>query len=234
MIRYRGKVVFRLFVLLAFLVAGTRARADQNYSDQVFFENSLSPANYFYSRGKVSPPSTLELIDGKLPIESDTFISGPNALKLQWESAANGGWSAELKLYEWRNRTRLFPGTKLFLWLYAERGIRAADLPRLALRDAEGDFTQPIELGTYTQDIKPASWTRVGIPLASFQTASVNPFQPHRVSTLIFVQGNADAAPHTLLLDDIRIENDAPSDQAAPPAPTNVQAKGYERHIDIT
>jgi hypothetical protein len=234
MIRYRGKVVFRLFVLLAFLVAGTRARADQNYSDQVFFENSLSPANYFYSRGKVSPPSTLELIDGKLPIESDTFISGPNALKLQWESAANGGWSAELKLYEWRNRTRLFPGTKLFLWLYAERGIRAADLPRLALRDAEGDFTQPIELGTYTQDIKPASWTRVGIPLASFQTASVNPFQPHRVSTLIFVQGNADAAPHTLLLDDIRIENDAPSHQAAPPAPTNVQAKGYERHIDIT
>ena len=234
MIHFRGKVVFRLFVLLAFLVAGTRARADQNYSDQVFFENSLSPANYFYSSGKVTPPSTLELIDGKLPVESDTFISGPNALKLQWESAANGGWSAELKLNEWRNRTRLFPGTKLFLWLYAARGIRTADLPRLALRDAEGNFTQPLELGTYAQDIKPASWTRVGIPLASFQTASVNPFQPHRVSTLIFVQGNADAAPHTLLLDDIRIEGDAPSHQAAPPAPTNVQAKGYERHIDIT
>ena len=158
----------------------------------------------------------------------------PNALKLQWESAADGGWSAELKLYEWRNRMRLFPGTKLFLWLYAARGIRAADLPRLALRDAEGNFTQPLELSTYTQDIKPGSWTRVGIPLAAFQTASVNPFQPHRVSTLIFVQGKADAAPHTLLLDDIRIENEAPSHQAAPPAPAHVQAKGYERHIDIT
>jgi hypothetical protein len=234
MIHSRKKVVSEFLFLLAFFVAGTRARADRNYSDQVFFENSLSPGNYFYSSGKVTPPSTLELIDGKLPLESDIFISAPNALKLQWESAANGGWSAEVKLYEWRNRTRLFPGAELFLWLYAAGGIGAADLPRLALRDAEGNFTQLIELGAYTRDIKPRSWTRVGIPLASFQTASVNPFQPHRVSALIFVQGKAGAAPHTLLLDDIRIENDTPSNQPALPTPLHVQAKGYERHIDIT
>jgi hypothetical protein len=234
MIHSRGGVVIKFALILVFLAAGTRVRADQNYSDQVFFENSLSQGNYFYSSGKITSPSTLELIDGKLPVENDTFISGPNALKLQWESAADGGWSAELKLYEWRNRTRLFPGTKLFLWFYAARGIRAVDLPRLTLRDAEGDFTQPLELGGYTQDIKPASWTRVGIPLASFQTASVHPFQPHRVSTLIFVQGKADAVQHTLLLDDIRIDNDAPSHHPAPSAPANVQAKGYERHVDIT
>src|SRR5271156_2354566 len=234
MMQFKGKVASAWLVPLVFIIAGTRARADQNYSDQVFFENSLSPENYFYSSGKVSPPSTLELINGKLPVERDTFISGPNALKLQWESAADGGWSAEVKLYEWRNRTRLFPGTKLFLWLYAARGIRAADLPRLALRDAEGDFSQLLELGVYTQDIKPASWTRVGIPLASFQTASVKPFQSHRVSTLIFVQGKSDAVQHTLLLDDIRVENDAPSHHPPPSAPAHVQAKGYERHIDIT
>jgi exo beta-1,2-glucooligosaccharide sophorohydrolase (non-reducing end) len=234
MIHSRRGVVIKFALILVFFAAGTRVRADQNYSDQVFFENSLSRENYFYSSGKITSPSTLELIDEKLPVENDTFISGPNALKLQWESAAEGGWSAELKLYEWRNRARLFPGTKLYLWFYAARGIRAVDLPRLALRDAEGDFTEPLELGVYTQDIKPASWTRVGIPLASFQTASVKPFQTHRVSTLIFVQGKADAVQHTLLLDDIRIENDAPAHQPAPTAPTNVQAKGYERHIDIT
>src|SRR6202453_2073942 len=154
----REKVVTKFLLLLAFVVAGTRARADHNYSDQIFFENSLSPENYFYSSGKVSPPSTLALIDRKLPVERDTFISGPNALKLQWESAANGGWSAEVRLYEWRNRTRLFPGTKLFLWLYAAPGIRAADLPRLALRDAEGNFTDPLELSAYTHDLKPGSW----------------------------------------------------------------------------
>jgi hypothetical protein len=234
MIYFRKRVVMTCLVLPAFLFSATPARADHNDSGQVFFDNSLSQGNYFYSSGKVNPPSTLELIDGKLPIESDVFLSGPNALKLQWLSAANGGWSVEVKRYEWRNRTRVFPGAKLFLWLYAERGISAVDLPRLVLRDAEGAFTRPLELGDYTHDIKPGSWKRVGIPLASFQTASVNPFQSHRLSTLILVQGRADAAPHTLLLDDIRIENDAAANQAAPPTPVHVQAKGYERHIDIT
>jgi hypothetical protein len=233
MMHFSGRVVIKFFVL-AFIAAGTRAHADQNYSDQVFFENSLSPGDYFYGRGKVSPPSTLELIGEKLPVESEAFISGPNALKLQWKSEADGGWSVEVKLYEWRDRTRLFSGTKLFLWIYAAQGIRAADLPRLALRDAEGNFTAPLELSAYTHDLKPASWTRVGIPLASFQTASVNPFQSHRVSTLIFAQGKADAAQHTLLLDDIRIEKDAPANQPAPGEPMHVLAKGYERHIDIT
>ena len=33
------------------------ARADQNYSQQVFFENSLSPGSYFYSQGRVVPPA---------------------------------------------------------------------------------------------------------------------------------------------------------------------------------
>ena len=230
----RRVVIQSLFLPVLLIVTGTSARADQNYSDQVFFENSLSQGNYFYSNGEITPPSTLELIDGKLPVESGTFVSGPNALKLQWESAADGGWSAELKLYEWRNRTRVFPGTKLFFWLYAARGIRAADLPRVALRDTERNFTEPLDLGAYTRDIKPASWTRVGIPLASFQTASVNPFQPHRINALIFFQGKADATQHTLLLDDIRIEKEAPLHQTAPPSPANVQAKGYERHIDIT
>ena len=49
-----------------------------------------------------------------------------------------------------------------------------------------------------------------------------------------FCSGQRRCVGHTLLLDDIRIENDAPLHQAAPPAPTHVQAKGYERHIDIT
>ncbi len=59
MIHSRRRVVIQFLLLLVFLVTGTRARADQNYSDQVFFENSLSQGNDFYSSGKVTPPSTL-------------------------------------------------------------------------------------------------------------------------------------------------------------------------------
>ena len=49
---------------------------------------------------------------------------------------------------------------------------------------------------------------------------------------MVFVQGAADQKPHTLFVDDIRVENVA-NTAHAPATPGNVQAKGYERHIDI-
>ena len=90
-------VAFRkLSILLALagcLAAPFFARADQNYSQQVFFDNSLSPGNYFYSSGRASAPSKLLLVNGKIPVETSAFISGPNALELQWLSVPNGGHS---------------------------------------------------------------------------------------------------------------------------------------------
>jgi len=221
-------------VLLLGLAAGLKAaNADQNYSQQVFFETSLSPVSYFYSNGRVSSPSALRLIDGKIPIETTSFISGPNALSLEWTSVSNGGWSAELNLYEWRNRTIEFPDANLWLWINAPRGILAQDLPRLALRDMDRDFTWPVSMGAFAADLAPGKWLRLRIPLSAFHTASVHSFEPHRLDALVFVQGAADAVPHTLYIDDIRVEDDPPTQEVAPPAPHGVTAKGYERHIDI-
>lgn len=220
-------------VALAFLLAGT-ARADQNYSQQVFFENSLSPGNYYYSHGKVSAPSRLRLIDGTMPVETQSFVSGPNALELDWTSAANGGWAVDLRLYAWRDRTLEFPGANLWIWMCAPEGMRAKELPRLTLEDGGRNFTWPLAIGDYAPELKPGRWTRVRIPLSAFRTASVHGFEPHHLARMVFVQGEADGAPHRLYLDDIRIEDDPPAGEAAPPAPQGVTAKGYERHIDIT
>lgn len=222
------------FILLAtfFLSVSVKARADQNYSQQVFFENSLSPGNYFYSSGKISAPSTLTLVHGKLPVETVQFISGPNALELQWQSKTNGGWDAEIKLYNWRNRNIEFPGDNLYLWLYTKDGIRAADLPRIALRDVAQGFTRQLSMGSFTKDLAPGKWTRVKIPLNRFATASLHPFDPHRLISIILTQGATDGVAHTLDIDDIRIENEGKS-RHIPAAPETVEAKGYERHIDI-
>ena len=113
-----GMKTRRLVIGLGICVAlvacfGVRAWADQNYSQQVFFDNSLSPGSYFYSSGRASFPSTLNLLDDKLPIETASFISAPNALVLDWTSRQNGGWAAEIHLYEWRNRAIEFPGAYL-------------------------------------------------------------------------------------------------------------------------
>lgn len=220
--------------LLGSLAIAPPARADKNYSQQVFFENSLSPGNYFYSKGKAAAPSQLTLIDGKLPVETTSFISGPNALELHWQSMPNGGWEATLRLYEWRNRTIDFPGDNLFLWVDAPQGLSRKALPLLALQDKDGNFTHPLNLADFTADLQAGKWIRVKVPLDSFRSASVHPFEPHRLNTLVFAQSAADQAPHTLLLDDIRIENDAPATAAPLPPVQDVRAKGYERHIDIT
>jgi len=92
--KWKKKPAMLLLLLIIGLIAvSTPALADQNYSQQVFFENSASPGYYFYSTGKASAPSSLKLINGRLPVETSTFISGPNAIELQWQSTAPGGWA---------------------------------------------------------------------------------------------------------------------------------------------
>ena len=135
----------------------TFAWADQNYSEQVFFENSLSPRSYYYSHGKVSTPSALELIDERLPVEGVSFISGPNALKLSWKSAPAGGWAAEVHMDEWRNRPLRFPGSTLWIWMCAPEGIKARDLPRMALRDRGRNFSYPLEVASLPLTCRRAS-----------------------------------------------------------------------------
>jgi len=229
----RIRVVAAALLLSSFAAVSVLAHADQNYSQQVFFENSLSPGYYFYSGGRASFPSTLRLIDDKLPIETESFISAPNALELQWESKPAGGWSVEVRLYEWRNRNVEFPGSDLWIWVCAPGGLRAQDLPKVALRDTGRNFTAPIELGAFTPDLAPGKWTRLRIPLSAFHTASLHPFDARHLNTIVFVQNRADVQPHTLYVDDIRVEN---SQQAAhtPAVPRRVVAKGYDRHIDIS
>lgn len=228
----RFQVVLGTCLVLAAL-SSIPAWADQNYSQQVFFENSLAPGDYFYSSGRASFPSTLRLVDDKLPIETSTSISAPNALVLDWTSKQNGGWVAELHLYEWRNRAIEFPGASLWIWAYAPEGMQAQELPRLTLRVAYRSFSAPIDLAAYAGDLPAGKWIRIRIPLDAFHSAGLEAFDPHRTNALVFSQGKADGLHHLLYLDDIRIENDAKS-MSVMPVPRGLQAKGYERHVDLT
>ena len=208
------------------------AWADQHYSQEVFFENSLTPGSYFYSEGNTSTPSTLQLVDGKLPVETQQYISGPNALELSWQSKANGGWDAELALYRWRNRDIEWAGDTLYLWLWSDAPIAAAELPRIAFADLEKNHTAPLALGAFTASLPARHWTRVCVPLDRFAKASLDNFNPRHLTEMVLSQGAADGKPHTLYVDDIRIENDEGL-SAAPKPPTHLEARGYEQHVDL-
>jgi exo beta-1,2-glucooligosaccharide sophorohydrolase (non-reducing end) len=231
----------RLLALTCFLVFSCgRASADTAYYTHTFFDNSENTAAYFYSQGKAVAPSTLTLENGKIPVDRNTFFTPPNALRIAWRSMAGGAWGAEVHIEAPRNREILFQGDTLFFWLYSPEGISAAKLPLLQLQDTSRNFSKSLALDAFVSRLDAGKWTQIAIPLAKFQTASAEPFDPRRTQTFIFEQGEADGADHTLFLDEVRIDAAASAFQSsasareAPPTPQNVRANGYELHVDIT
>ena len=226
-------------VRLAFaplLLCSSAAIADQHFSSEVFFDTSLAPDAYFYSTGQASGESRLALVDGKLPVTTAHFISGPNALRLAWTSAQGGNWSAEIDPYRWRNRPARWAGTTLYMWAWSDEPMAARDLPQLALVDAlKGDWsnnpTGPLPLSQFSSDIPAKRWVRIAIPLTAFQPTAIGGFDPQRVGALVLSQGAAvDGEAHELILDDLRIQADA-GPTTVPPAPSELTATGYERHV---
>ncbi|MGH9829016.1 MAG: glucoamylase family protein, partial [Blastocatellia bacterium] len=213
----------------------TLVHADAEYYRRVFFDSSLTADSYFYSSGKASAPSQLKLLNGKLPVETRTFFSPPNALRLEWNSQPGGGWVAAIDVVKFRNREILFQGDTLSFWCFAPRRILAADLPFIRVEDTDEDFSGPLRMGKFSGDLPESHWIHVKIPLENFMTASIRSLETNRLGSLIFSQSVPDADDHTLIIDQITIDPlSVPASSNALPAPQDLQARGYERHIDIS
>ena len=218
------------------------AWGDTNYYRHVVFDNSLTPEAYFNSRGMANGSSTLELNGWHLPVETTTFLTPPNALRLQWKSQKGGGWEAEIRVDGHRNRFPELQGHNLYFWCFAPQAIAAEDLPVLVLSDTReglqvaefpGAFTKPLSLGKFAGAIPAGRWVQVRIPLADFQTGSIYQFRPEYLQNIVFHQGRADGVRHTLIIDEIRVGDDPPVHGAVPPVPENVRAIGYDRHVEV-
>ncbi|HEY3937186.1 MAG TPA: glucoamylase family protein [Bryobacteraceae bacterium] len=220
---------------LLLLLLACYGHAQSAYFTRVFFDNSLTPDRYYHSNGQASAPSTLRLAGDKLPVETNIFLTPPNALRLDWKSMPGGGWEAEIRLYEWRNRQIYFRGDTLYFWCYSAEGIRSANFPHIVLRDKTGNFTEPLNVTWLTSDLPPRRWMQIKIPLDRFATASIRPFDPHRVTGIFFTQGAADGTAHTLILDEFRIDaEDSSKIQSPLPVVRNMRAKAFERHVTLT
>jgi hypothetical protein len=99
------------------------------YYRHVVFDNSLTSDTYFYSRGMANGSSFLELKDNRLPVETKTFLTPPNALRLRWQSQSGGGWEGEVRVDSFRNRFPEFKGQSLLLVFCpgSDRGRRSSD-----------------------------------------------------------------------------------------------------------
>src|SRR3954463_6527499 len=105
-------------LLLCLAIFCPFSRADSEYYHHVIFDNSLESDAYYYSDGKASLPSTLELRHGRLPVSHNLFHTPPNAVRLNWSSMKDGGWEASLHAINFRNREINFEGDTLFFWCF--------------------------------------------------------------------------------------------------------------------
>ena len=210
--------------------------ADTEYYRHTFFDNSNTPDSYFFSKGKAAEPSTLELRDGRAPVDSRIVFTPPNALRLAWQSKPGGSWELQVSVVEFRNREILFYGDALYLQCYSATSIPAENLPVIRLLDTNRNFSAPVRLGDFAPGIPAGKWTRVRIPLSRIANGSVGHFDPHRLQAILFSQGAADGAKHTLLIDEIRIDSSGSAGRSGSrlPAPQHLKATGYERHIDLS
>ncbi|MGB9195295.1 MAG: glucoamylase family protein [Terriglobales bacterium] len=226
--------------LLVFLIVSSFATANSEYYRHILFDNSLESDAYYYSEGRASSPSMLELVHGKLPVSGEIFFTPPNALRLKWRSVPGGGWEAGIRLVDFRNREVRFDGDVLYLWCYSEEGVVGADLPAIRLQDASRNFSAPLNLGDFAPSIPARHWIQVAIPLREFMTDSIHPFLTNRTTAIIFRQNAADDVDHTLIIDEIKIDDSTAGAgdyfglNSSLPSPRNLAAKAYERHVDIS
>jgi exo beta-1,2-glucooligosaccharide sophorohydrolase (non-reducing end) len=215
------------------------AMAGVVYDNHVFFDNSPSDGGYDASLSYLVPPSIVETIDGKFPVDSRHFVSPPNGLRLKWRSATGGDWKMTLRLRRRHARPHDFQGDSLTFWCFAESEITAANSPLIYLQDGAEGRTPAIKLVEDDKPIVAGKWVQVQRPFAAFtlpifnSTADRN-FNSRDLARIVFMQGLDDNREHTLYLDDFQIRDWAVGDTTAPPAPGAVTVQGYEHHLDIS
>ncbi len=230
--------------IIVIVLAGTclltipsRSSAQTSYYRHIFFDNGPRTSAYFYTSGKAVAPSTVEFQNGKLPLDSKIFLTPPNSIRLSWQSSAGGSWGAAVHVLEFRGREILFDGDTLSFWLFSPQAITASALPELRLHDTRRGFSAAIRVGEFCGDVPAKKWIRVAIPFRRIAADSVTSFDPRRLASLSFEQSVADATPHALFVDEIRIEGapaSSSSNEAMRAAPKNLRARAYERHVDLS
>ena len=223
-------------VMLLALALSAAAAADGDYYNHVLFDNSLTPDSDYYSEARAVFPSLLATQEGRIPVERKLFFTPPNALRLEWRSVAGGSWDAEVRAVSIRNRPEDFRGDTLYFWCYSPDGIAAPQLPELQLLDINHNFTAPLRMENFTKDLPARQWVQLRIPLRAFASASVHPVDFRRLHSVYFSQNAADDKPHTLLVDEIKIDDESVPESGLPAVavPVNLQARGYERHVDLS
>jgi hypothetical protein len=218
-------------LLFLIVLISLTAGAQETPYTQVFFDNSLMSKDYYYSEVAYSSPSWLKNSNKKLPVQEEIFFTPGNSLELNYVSAAGGKWSAQVLYHPIRGIDYLYPSENLVFRMYVQSETDINELPAIGLGKREKKaLSSFLPLKNFVKDFKRNSWLSVSIPLKEFKNISFK--ESKELNVISFTQQSDDQKEHQLFIDQIEF---LPSlaGEAVTAQPKLVQAKGYEKHIDV-
>lgn len=178
----------------------------------VIFHDSADPRFHDQSWVSQTAPSTVVTepfepgaADGdKLPVVTDPFLGGTNALKLQFNSMEGGDWMAMVAATGWQ----LFDVSTfehLKFWINSPAAMDSASLPLVYLESNAGTprTTGKVRLADYlTAGLLANTWTEVNIPLADLWATDMTFTAKNEIKGVFFAQSTVGTTEHTLFLDE--------------------------------
>lgn len=229
---------FGSLIVSLFFVATSVALAQSVYERKVIFDNGLSDRGYFYTESIVVPPSHLDLLEGRVPLDRARFSSPPNALRLKWRSARGGDWRVILKVPNQYGRRLDFDGDTLYFWCFSAGELSERNCPRLFVEDISGTALPTIPLLSKGQSLPAREWTRIRLPLSGFtnlfQGTDDNRFDARRLARVAFMQGLDDGVEHELFIDDVLIGRGDRDDATPPASPSGLKIQAHDSHFDLS
>jgi hypothetical protein len=219
------------------LSASERGPAESTYDRHVVFDQGLPATSYYQSEGTVTVPSAIDLVGGRIPLDTAHFVIPPNSLRLTWKSATGGDWRATLKTRAHYGLINDFDGDTVSFWCFSADGLSPDEAPRIHLEDADGAGTFTINILIGRAALPAGQWTELRLPIAKFRaiyrSTDDDRFDMHSLAAIVFEQGLDDGRTHTLFIDDVRIGWSNAAALPAPPAPTGLAIEAGERHFDL-
>ena len=228
---------FAPLILFPVALATGRGTAESLYDRHVVFDQSLPAESYFQSEGMLTAPSSVDLIDARIPLDSKHFLLPPNSLRLTWKSAQGGDWRVAVKTRSHYGLLDDFDGDMVSFWCFSETGLDFASAPRIHLEDIDENGTTTINLLEGHGPLPAAKWVLLRFPVSTFRTIYKSTddlkFRLKNLAKIVFEQGLDDGNMHTLYVDDIQVGWESPAAAAAPGKPVGLAIQAGERHFDL-
>lgn len=195
-----------LFFALSTVLAHSASASDKTLT---LFHDSTDNSYYDQSWVNQTLPSKVVVAEGlsdKLPVSTNLYQGGSNALRLSWQSSPGGQWMALVAGIDWP-AYRMENVTRLTFWAYTPESMDAGALPDINMEGHFGGQCTKLKLSDYVQTVPCAEWFKVSIPMKDFYQASPGYDAFNCIKGVFFHQSAEDGVEHTLYIDEVNFEN---------------------------